>query len=34
MDPWPGTPEDLDRHLRSEIERFSKLVKSAGIKAQ
>lgn len=34
MDPWPGTPEDLDRHLRSEIGRFSKLVKSAGIKAQ
>lgn len=34
MDPWLGTPEDLDRHLRSEIQRFSRVVKSAGIKAQ
>jgi tripartite-type tricarboxylate transporter receptor subunit TctC len=34
MDPWLGTPEDLDRHLRSEIQRFSQLVKSAGIKAR
>jgi len=34
MDPWPGTAEDLERHLKSEIERFSRLVKSAGIKAQ
>ncbi len=34
MDPWSGTPEELDRHLRSEIQRFSRLVKSAGIKAQ
>jgi tripartite-type tricarboxylate transporter receptor subunit TctC len=34
MDPWLGTAEDLDRHLRSEIRRFSQVVKSAGIKAQ
>jgi len=34
MDPWPGSAEDLDRHLKSEIERFSKLVKAAGIKAR
>lgn len=34
MDPWLGTPEDLDRHLRSEIQRFSQLVKTAGLKAQ
>jgi tripartite-type tricarboxylate transporter receptor subunit TctC len=34
MDPWLGTPEDLDRHLRSEIQRFSRVVKTAGIKAQ
>jgi tripartite-type tricarboxylate transporter receptor subunit TctC len=34
MDPWPGTPEDLDRHLRSEIQRFATVIRSAGIKAQ
>jgi len=34
MDSWLGTPEDLDRHLRSEIQRFSHVVKSAGIKAR
>ena len=34
MDPWLGTPDDLGRHLRSEIERFSRLAKAAGLKQQ
>ena len=34
MDPWLGTPDDLGRHLRSEIERFSRLAKTAGLKQQ
>ena len=32
MDPWLGTPEDLDKHLRSEIQRFSRLAETAGLK--
>ena len=32
MDPWLGTPEDLDQHLRSEIQRFSRLAETAGLK--
>jgi tripartite-type tricarboxylate transporter receptor subunit TctC len=34
MDPWLGTPEDLDKHLRSEIQRFSRLAETAGLKPQ
>ena len=34
MDPWLGTPDELGRHLRSEIERFSRLAKTAGLKQQ
>lgn len=34
MDPWLGTPEDLGRHLRSEIARFAKLAESAGLTKQ
>jgi tripartite-type tricarboxylate transporter receptor subunit TctC len=34
MDPWLGTPEDLDQHLRSEIQRFSRLAATAGLKPQ
>ncbi|HEY7655328.1 MAG TPA: tripartite tricarboxylate transporter substrate binding protein [Burkholderiales bacterium] len=34
MDPWLGTPEDLDKHLRSEIQRFSRLAATAGLKPQ
>lgn len=32
IDPWLGTPEDLDRHLRSEMQRFSRLAETAGLK--
>jgi tripartite-type tricarboxylate transporter receptor subunit TctC len=34
MDPWLGTPEDLDKHLRSEIQRFSRLAKTVGLERQ
>ena len=34
MDPWPGTAEELGSHLRSEIARFAKLAKSAGLKKE
>jgi len=34
MDPWPGTPDELDRHLRNEIERFSRLAKEVGLERQ
>ena len=34
MDPWPGTPEELDKHLRSELERFSRLAKEVGLERQ
>ena len=32
MDPWLGTAEELDRHVRSEMQRFSRLTKSMGLK--
>jgi tripartite-type tricarboxylate transporter receptor subunit TctC len=34
MDPWPGTPEDLGALLKSEMTRFAKLAKTAGLKKQ
>lgn len=34
MDPWLGTADELGRHLRSEIERFAKLARSAGLKKE
>ena len=33
-DPDPGTPEQLRTHVRTEIERFSKLIKAVGLKVQ
>lgn len=34
MDPWLGTADELGSHLRSEIARFSKLARSAGLTKQ
>lgn len=34
MDPWPGTPEELGNLLRSEITRFAKIARSAGLKKE
>jgi len=34
MDPWPGTPEELGKLLRSEITRFAKIAQSAGLKKE
>ena len=34
MDPWLGTPEEMDSQLRSEIVRFAKLAQSAGLKKE
>lgn len=34
MDPWLGTPEEMDKQLRSEIVRFAKLAQSAGLKKE
>ena len=34
MDPWLGTPEEMDSQLRSEIVRFAKLAHSAGLKKE
>jgi tripartite-type tricarboxylate transporter receptor subunit TctC len=34
MDPWLGTGEELAQHLRSEITRFAKLARSAGLKRE
>jgi tripartite-type tricarboxylate transporter receptor subunit TctC len=34
MDPWLGTPEEMDQQLRSEIVRFAKLAQSAGLKKE
>ncbi|MNC85724.1 Tripartite tricarboxylate transporter family receptor [compost metagenome] len=34
MDPWPGTADEMGSHLRSEIERFTRLAKSAGLKKE
>ena len=32
MEPWLGTPEDMDKLMRSETSRYSKVIESAGIK--
>ena len=32
MDPWLGTPEDMDKLMRTETSRYSKVIQSAGIK--
>ena len=32
MDPWLGTPEDMGNLLRSEMNRYAKIIQSAGIK--
>jgi tripartite-type tricarboxylate transporter receptor subunit TctC len=34
MDPWLGTAEELGTHLRSEMARFAKLARSAGLKKE
>ncbi|MGQ0523842.1 MAG: Bug family tripartite tricarboxylate transporter substrate binding protein [Betaproteobacteria bacterium] len=34
MDPWLGTPEEMDQQLRSETVRFAKLAQSAGLKKE
>jgi tripartite-type tricarboxylate transporter receptor subunit TctC len=34
MDPWLGTGEELGTHLRSEMARFAKLARSAGLKKE
>jgi len=34
MDPWLGTAEELGNHLRSEIARYAKLAKSAGLQRE
>jgi tripartite-type tricarboxylate transporter receptor subunit TctC len=31
-DPAPGTPEELARYMRSDSERWKKVIKAAGIK--
>jgi len=31
IDPWPGTPEQMDELLRSETARFAAIVRSAGL---
>ncbi len=32
MDPWLGTPEEMDRLVRTESARYARIIKSAGIK--
>ena len=34
LEPWPGTPEELSRHMRVEIERWGKVIKDAGVKVE
>ena len=34
LEPAPGTPEDLGRQLRREVERWAKVVKQAGVKVE
>lgn len=34
VDPWPGTSEELGQLLRTEIERYGKVVRSAGLRKQ
>jgi tripartite-type tricarboxylate transporter receptor subunit TctC len=33
LETWPGTPEELARHMRVEIERWGKVIRDAGVKA-
>jgi hypothetical protein len=32
VDPWPGTPEELADLVRNETARYSKLIKSIGLR--
>ena len=32
MEPWLGTPEDMGNLIKSEMERYAKIIKSAGIR--
>jgi len=34
IDPWPGSPEDMARLVRSETARYAKIVQSAGMRRQ
>jgi tripartite-type tricarboxylate transporter receptor subunit TctC len=34
LEPWPGTPDELARHLRTEIERWGKVIRDAGVQVQ
>ena len=34
VDPWPGTPDELGKLLRAEIERYGKVARSAGLRKQ
>ncbi len=34
VDPWPGTPAEFDRLIKSETLRFAKIVEKAGLKKQ
>jgi len=34
VDPWPGTPEELQQLLRADIERYGKVVRAAGLPRQ
>jgi tripartite-type tricarboxylate transporter receptor subunit TctC len=34
VDPWPGTPEQLDELLRVDIERYGQIVRAAGLPRQ
>lgn len=34
IDPWPGSPEQLDQLTRSEMARYGMIIKSAGIKPE
>jgi tripartite-type tricarboxylate transporter receptor subunit TctC len=32
LEPWPGTPEELAKHMAAEIERWGKIGRDAGVK--
>jgi tripartite-type tricarboxylate transporter receptor subunit TctC len=32
VDPWPGSPEELERLVRSETKRYASVIKSIGLK--
>jgi tripartite-type tricarboxylate transporter receptor subunit TctC len=34
VDPWPGTPEQLQELLRVDIERYGRVVRAAGLPRQ